>query len=69
MWRDDRLYDIVVVLDQNTRPRKRFGGSAIFMHVARPGYTPTEGCIALGEKHLALVLARLGPGAAIMVPR
>ncbi len=69
MWRDDRLYDILVVLDQNTRPRKRFGGSAIFIHVARPGYTPTEGCIALGEKHLALVLARLGAGAAIVVPR
>jgi L,D-peptidoglycan transpeptidase YkuD (ErfK/YbiS/YcfS/YnhG family) len=69
MWREDRLYDLVVVLDHNTRPRMRFGGSAIFMHVARPGYTPTEGCIALSEKHMALLLARLRPGAAIVVPR
>ncbi len=58
MWRDDGLYDLVVVLDHNTRPRKRRGGSAIFMHVARPGYTPTEGCVALAERDLARLLAR-----------
>ena len=37
LWRNDRLYDIVLVLDHNTRPRVRGAGSAIFMHVARHG--------------------------------
>ena len=59
LWREDNLYDIVVVLDHNQVPRVRGGGSAIFMHVARPGYEPTEGCIALRADHLLRVLERL----------
>jgi L,D-peptidoglycan transpeptidase YkuD (ErfK/YbiS/YcfS/YnhG family) len=61
LWRDDRLYDLVVVLDHNERPRIQGGGSAIFMHVARPGFTPTEGCVALRVDHLRRVLAALRP--------
>jgi L,D-peptidoglycan transpeptidase YkuD (ErfK/YbiS/YcfS/YnhG family) len=58
MWRTDHLYDIVVVLDHNRRPRMRGAGSAIFMHLARPGYRPTEGCVALREVHLRQLLRR-----------
>ncbi len=47
MKRPDGLYDLVIVLDFNLMPRRRGGGSAIFMHIARPGLTPTEGCVAL----------------------
>jgi L,D-peptidoglycan transpeptidase YkuD (ErfK/YbiS/YcfS/YnhG family) len=61
LWRDDPLYDLIVVLDHNERPRIQGGGSAIFMHVARPGYTPTEGCVALRIDHLRHVLATLRP--------
>lgn len=67
LWRDDALYDLVVVLDYNVSARKRCAGSAIFMHVARPGFLPTEGCVALAPADLARVLARLGPGARITV--
>lgn len=67
MWRDDALYDVVVVLDHNTRPRLRGAGSAIFMHLARPGYAPTEGCVALRRRHLLAVLARLRPGARVRI--
>jgi L,D-peptidoglycan transpeptidase YkuD (ErfK/YbiS/YcfS/YnhG family) len=59
LWRADGLYDIVVVLDCNDRPRVRGRGSAIFMHVAKPGYAPTEGCIALAQAHLLRLLVRL----------
>jgi L,D-peptidoglycan transpeptidase YkuD (ErfK/YbiS/YcfS/YnhG family) len=65
LWREDELYDIVVVLDYNLRPRIRGRGSAIFMHVARPDYGPTEGCIALRREHLQLLLERLTPGSII----
>lgn len=56
LWRDDHLYDIVVVLDHNNAPRRAGLGSCIFMHVARPGYTPTAGCIALARADLMKLL-------------
>ena len=60
LWRADGLYDVLVVLDYNERPRVRGRGSAIFVHVARPDYAPTEGCIALARRHLERLLERLG---------
>ncbi len=57
MWRDDQLYDLVVVIAHNRIPRVQGAGSAIFMHLARPGYTATEGCVALSEHDLRRVLA------------
>lgn len=67
MWRQDELYDVVVVLDCNRRPRIRNRGSAIFMHVARPGFSPTEGCIALRRPDLLRVLAHLRRGARVHI--
>ena len=60
LWRDDHVYDVVVVLGHNDRPRRRGMGSAIFMHLARAGFTPTEGCVAMRERDLRRVLAALG---------
>ena len=56
LWRADQAYDLIVTTNHNQRPRKQFGGSAIFFHVINPEATGTEGCIALSEKHLAHVL-------------
>lgn len=56
LWRPDHLYDLIVVLSHNERPRVRGRGSATFMHLARPGYLPTEGCIALRPEHLRRML-------------
>jgi len=63
MLRDDRLYDVCLVLDWNLPPfgRKRNGGSAIFLHVARPGFPPTEGCIAVAPETMRALLPRIGP--------
>ena len=57
LWRTDGLYDIVGVLGWNDAPVERRRGSAIFLHVARPDYAPTEGCIALSLPDLRRVLA------------
>lgn len=65
MWRDDHLYDIVIVLGHNDDPPVPGRGSAIFMHVARDGYEPTEGCVALKRQDLEHVLAAVGPGDAV----
>jgi L,D-peptidoglycan transpeptidase YkuD (ErfK/YbiS/YcfS/YnhG family) len=57
LYRTDGVYDLIVVLSHNERPRLRGAGSAIFIHIARDGYTPTEGCIALSRRDLQHVLA------------
>lgn len=67
LWRDDHVYDIVVVLGYNDDPPEPGRGSAIFMHVARPGYAPTEGCVALALADLEAVLAACRPGDTITV--
>ena len=65
--RADGLYDFIVELDHNTRPRIAGRGSAVFIHVARPGFAPTAGCVALKAGALRRLLARIGPRTKIMV--
>jgi len=65
--RKDALYDFIVEIDHNTRPRVAGRGSAVFLHVARPGFAPTAGCIALELGALRRLLARVGPRTRIMV--
>lgn len=67
LWRDDRQYDVVVVIGYNRRPRRRGAGSAIFLHVAREGLRPTEGCVALAHRHVLKVLARIGPETRLVI--
>lgn len=57
LWRDDAVYDLIGVLDWNRAPAQRGRGSAVFLHIARPGLAPTEGCVALPEADLRLLLA------------
>lgn len=60
MWRDDHLYDFVVVLGHNDEPPKPGKGSAIFLHVAKPDLAPTEGCIAMAKDDLLALLKDVG---------
>ena len=61
LWRDDRLYDIVVVLDFNLRNPKRGAGSAIFLHLAAPNLAPPAGCVAISLQAMRRLLAQVGP--------
>ncbi|MEM9681989.1 MAG: L,D-transpeptidase family protein, partial [Pseudomonadota bacterium] len=67
LWREDHVYDVIVVLGHNDDPVVPGLGSAVFMHVARPGYAPTEGCVALELDDLRSILATCGPGDAIAI--
>jgi L,D-peptidoglycan transpeptidase YkuD (ErfK/YbiS/YcfS/YnhG family) len=69
MWRKDDLYDVCIVMDWNIRPRRRAGGSAIFFHLARSGYTPTEGCIALNRADMERLLPHISNRTVIRVLR
>ncbi|MCG8443404.1 MAG: L,D-transpeptidase family protein [Caulobacterales bacterium] len=65
--RADGLYDLIVVLGHNDDPPIPGLGSAIFLHMARPGYAPTEGCVALAKADLLALLARAAPGDVLQV--
>jgi L,D-peptidoglycan transpeptidase YkuD (ErfK/YbiS/YcfS/YnhG family) len=67
MWRDDGLYDLVIVLGHNDDPPTPGMGSCIFLHLARPDYGPTEGCVALARADLEALLAAARPGDAVKI--
>jgi L,D-peptidoglycan transpeptidase YkuD (ErfK/YbiS/YcfS/YnhG family) len=67
LWRDDHLYDVVIVLDYNIDPCRKRRGSAIFLHCAHVDLTPTEGCIALRADDLRRLLPRLAPHVVLTV--
>jgi L,D-peptidoglycan transpeptidase YkuD (ErfK/YbiS/YcfS/YnhG family) len=68
LWRDDGLYDLIVVLGHNDDPPVPGAGSAIFLHVAQADYAGTEGCVALALDDLRAVLAQAGPETRLRVP-
>ncbi|WP_455480678.1 L,D-transpeptidase family protein [Bartonella sp. B12(2025)] len=69
MHREDGLYAIVLVLDWNITERKMARGSAIFMHLARKNYAPTEGCIALARRDMERLLPHINRRTKIIVLR
>ncbi len=66
LWRDDHLYDLLVVLGHNDDPPISPLGSAVFFHLARDDYGPTAGCVAVRRDHMLAILARCGPGTVLV---
>jgi L,D-peptidoglycan transpeptidase YkuD (ErfK/YbiS/YcfS/YnhG family) len=56
LWREDAVYDLIIILGHNDQPPVTGLGSAIFMHVAQPDFTPTEGCVALALVDLVSIV-------------
>lgn len=67
LWREDSLYDVVVVLGYNDDPVTPGLGSAIFLHIARGAYEATEGCVALTRADLLEILRDCDPRARLCV--
>ena len=67
LWRSDRVYDVLLVLDYNIRPRIKGCGSAIFFHLARDDFSATEGCIAIRMADMRRLVPRLSRRAYIEV--
>jgi L,D-peptidoglycan transpeptidase YkuD (ErfK/YbiS/YcfS/YnhG family) len=67
LWRDDALYDLIVILGHNDDPVVPHAGSAVFMHLARADGGPTDGCIGLARADLLDLLARLDPASTIAI--
>ena len=69
LWREDRIYDLIVILGYNDDPVVRAAGSAIFLQLARPDYSPTQGCVAVAPTDLLHLLGVARPGDAIRIRR
>lgn len=67
LTRDDHLYDFIIEIDHNARPRVAGRGSAVFLHLARPHFGPTAGCVAMTRPAMLRLLQRLGPRTKIII--
>lgn len=67
LWRDDQLYDLMIPLGYNDDEVISGQGSAIFFHLAREGYEPTEGCVAIAEHHMRQLLPSLTTGTVLEI--
>ena len=59
LWRKDNIYDIIIIIDYNLNPVIKNRGSAIFLHIAKKKYQPTDGCIAISKKNIKLLLSKI----------
>jgi L,D-peptidoglycan transpeptidase YkuD (ErfK/YbiS/YcfS/YnhG family) len=67
MWRNDKIYDLLIVIGYNMEPVVPGAGSAIFLHIARPNFSATEGCIAVDRVVLVNLIPILGPASTITI--
>jgi L,D-peptidoglycan transpeptidase YkuD (ErfK/YbiS/YcfS/YnhG family) len=67
MWRADGIYDLLVVVGYNINPTRPGAGSAIFLHIARPSFSSTEGCIAIERDALLNLIPLLGPQSTLTI--
>jgi len=59
LWLRENIYDVLIVINYNTKPVKKRKGSAIFLHIAKKNYTPTRGCIAVSKKNMNLLISKI----------
>lgn len=72
LWREDYVYDIVIVTSHNRYPVIPEKGSAIFIHCARfdeaENLLPTAGCLSLKKDDLLKILEEVNRETAWKVP-
>lgn len=69
MWRDDHLYDFVVVVGHNDAPPVANAGSAIFLHLARQDWGPSAGCVTFAREDFLEILKTITPDSHLVVER
>lgn len=67
LWREDGIYDLILVIGHNDDPVRPGQGSAVFIHIAHPDYRPTAGCVALARQDLLEVLASAKSGDCVAI--
>jgi L,D-peptidoglycan transpeptidase YkuD (ErfK/YbiS/YcfS/YnhG family) len=69
LWREDALYDLLLVIGHNDDPVVPGKGSAVFLHLAHPDYRPTDGCVAFARADFIQLLGAVDPSTAIVIPQ
>jgi L,D-peptidoglycan transpeptidase YkuD (ErfK/YbiS/YcfS/YnhG family) len=59
LWMKDNIYDVILIINYNTKPIIKKKGSAIFLHISRKNYAPTKGCIAVSKKDMNLIIEKI----------
>ncbi|WP_426438300.1 L,D-transpeptidase family protein [Bradyrhizobium genosp. P] len=67
LTREDQLYDFIVEIDHNAAPRIAGRGSAVFLHLARPDFSPTAGCVSMTKMSMLRLLRRMSPQTRIII--
>ena len=56
LYKRENVYDLFLLIKYNTRPVIKEKGSAIFLHIAKKNYQPTQGCVAISKKDFLKIL-------------
>jgi L,D-peptidoglycan transpeptidase YkuD (ErfK/YbiS/YcfS/YnhG family) len=67
LWREDHLYDLIVEIDHNRKPRTARRGSAVFLHLSRADFSPTAGCVGMPLQDLQRLVAKLDEDSVIRI--
>jgi L,D-peptidoglycan transpeptidase YkuD (ErfK/YbiS/YcfS/YnhG family) len=67
LWRDESVYDLILVIGHNDDPVRPGLGSAVFVHVAHDDYRPTAGCVAFARDDLVEILAQVKAGDCVAI--
>ena len=67
LHREDHIYDVIIVINYNTRPIKKNKGSAIFLHIATKNFKVTEGCLAVTKKDMRILLKYINKNTELII--
>ena len=67
LYRRDNIYDLILVLNYNMKPKIKNKGSAIFIHVAKKNYKKTAGCIALRKVDLICLIKEINKNTRVII--
>ena len=67
LYRKDNVYDLILVLNYNMSPVIKNKGSAIFIHITKKKYQPTQGCVALKKGNLLKLISKINKNIKIKI--
>jgi len=56
LYKKENIYDLFLLIKYNTNPIIKKKGSAIFLHISKKNYQPTQGCVAISKKDFLKIL-------------
>jgi len=67
LFKKENVYDIILILNYNMNPVKKYKGSAIFIHVTKNNFKKTEGCVAIKKLSLIKLIKEINPNTKVKI--